>query len=42
MSDVFSIDLLELASEDLVILEANARPAAIFKCVKHSYYLGGF
>jgi hypothetical protein len=42
MSDVFSIDLLELASEDLVILEANARPAGIFKCVKHSYYLGGF
>lgn len=42
MPDIFSIDLLELASEDLVILEANARPAGIFKCVKHSYYLGDF
>ncbi|MEB3315780.1 MAG: hypothetical protein VKK32_06175 [Candidatus Melainabacteria bacterium] len=42
MPDVFSIDLLELASEDLVILEANARPAGIFKCVKHFYYLGDF
>lgn len=38
--DVFSIDLLELASGDLVILEANARPAGIFKCVEYSYYLG--
>jgi hypothetical protein len=37
MPDIFSIDLLELASGDLVILEANARPAGIFKCVKYSY-----
>jgi hypothetical protein len=37
MPDIFSIDLLELASGDLVILEANARPAGIFKYVKYSY-----
>ncbi len=37
--DIFSIDLLELASGDLVILEANARPAGIFKYVEYFYYL---
>jgi hypothetical protein len=42
MPDIFSIDLLELASGDLVILEANARPAGIFKCVEYFYNLGGF
>jgi hypothetical protein len=42
LPDIFSIDLLELASGDLVILEANARPAGIFKCVEYFYYLGGF
>ena len=42
LPDIFSIDLLELASGDLVILEANARPAGIFKCVEYSYYLGDF
>lgn len=42
MPDIFSIDLLELASGDLVILEANVRPAGIFKCVEYSYYLGDF
>jgi hypothetical protein len=35
--DIFSIDLLELANGDLVILEANARPAGIFKCVEYFY-----
>jgi hypothetical protein len=40
--DIFSIDLLELASGDLVILEANVRPAGIFKCVEYSYYLCDF
>jgi hypothetical protein len=42
MSDIFSIDLLELAGADLVILEANARPAGIFKCVEYFYDLSGF
>ncbi|MFZ4084083.1 MAG: hypothetical protein ACOYK1_00895 [Vampirovibrionia bacterium] len=42
MPDIFSIDLLESASGDLVILEANARPAGIFKCVEYFYYLGDF
>ena len=42
MPDIFSIDLLELAGGDLVILEANARPAGIFKCVEYFYYLGNF
>jgi hypothetical protein len=42
MPDIFSIDLLELAGGDLVILEANARPAGIFKCVEYFYDLGGF
>lgn len=37
LPDIFSIDLLELANGDLVILEANARPAGIFKCVGYSY-----
>jgi hypothetical protein len=42
MSDIFSIDLLELVSGDLVILEANARPAGIFKCVEYFYDLDSF
>jgi hypothetical protein len=42
MPDIFSIDLLELVGEDLVILEANARPAGIFKCVEYFYDLSGF
>jgi hypothetical protein len=42
MPDIFSIDLLELAGGDLVILEANARPAGIFKCVEYFYDLSGF
>jgi len=35
--DIFSIDLLELAGGDLVVLEANARPAGIFKCIEYFY-----